>query len=376
MWNIKCFNKDTKIKDNKPYNEVSEIISKIENDLDSVTIDELKKLVLTIEELYLGDPVLYTLSKEELIRNTNYLLRSFYGIVETLHSWKGIDKNYVLSKLNASSYGIEQESRRYLFKKHSLSIADEIGFFNRMGFCTFKFFSYQESLFLLLTYVHGRSITNSIEAILEEIQSSYLNDMCFNIFQDNIKIYYKDTYDNFNKVSVDKNFKNPQWDDLTESEIQWFDEMWESVGNTKEEEESIFIPADHPYFAYKIYKDIILKSKNELFIIDPYIDDQLFNALEQLNIGIKIRILTDKAQGDSITLAKRFAQERGNFELRKTKVFHDRYIFRDDSCFIIGGSLNSLGTKSSMITPLKDKYVADELRSYADSVWASGSPLE
>lgn len=90
---------------------------------------------------------------------------------------------------------------------------------------------------------------------------------------------------------------------------------------------------------YKFYKDlrtIVGFATKELFVIDNYLDTQLFDVyIENVGPGVAIRVLTNQVSSALRAVAQKFAG-RGNFELRSSNDVHDRVVFSDDRCWAIG----------------------------------------
>jgi len=64
---------------------------------------------------------------------------------------------------------------------------------------------------------------------------------------------------------------------------------------------------------------IKLTEAKDLFIIDNYLDTQLFDVyVENINSAVNIRVLTSQVSDPLRVVAEKFAL-RGNFELRSSK---------------------------------------------------------
>ena len=81
--------------------------------------------------------------------------------------------------------------------------------------------------------------------------------------------------------------------------------------------------------------DVVTDAKNSLFIIDNYLDVQLFDLYMERAapaIDIRILILTDQLRGAVQTVAGKFSK-RGHFELRRSGVqAQEANSGRDDTC--------------------------------------------
>jgi hypothetical protein len=102
-----------------------------------------------------------------------------------------------------------------------------------------------------------------------------------------------------------------------------------------------------PYDAFKIIEKILLSAKNKLHIIDPYVDESLFELyLCEVSPQVDIKILTKKMSGKFKAVAEKFKNQRLNFEVRISSDIHDRYILVDDRAWMFGQSIKDAGNKT------------------------------
>jgi hypothetical protein len=99
------------------------------------------------------------------------------------------------------------------------------------------------------------------------------------------------------------------------------------------------------YAFYKDLKTIVGFAAGELFIIDNYLDTDLFDVyMENVGPAVQVRVLTRQTSLPLEAVAKKFAN-RGNFELRVSTGVHDRVAFADERCFVIGSSIKDAAVK-------------------------------
>lgn len=109
---------------------------------------------------------------------------------------------------------------------------------------------------------------------------------------------------------------------------------------------------------------LIEKAKNEIILIDGYIDSTTLKLLTSKNDNVKIKILTDpKAKSESLeVLVDKFNKQYKGLEVRYSKSFHDRFIVIDEINFYqIGASLKDLGNKTFSFIKLKEEFMTDAL---------------
>lgn len=154
-------------------------------------------------------------------------------------------------------------------------------------------------------------------------------------------------------------------------EVPWDDEKLRATVHG--EEEKVY-EKGQIYDFYKDIRDITQTVKNEIFLIDAYADEEALNLyLEKIPTKIKIRILTNKPQGNFITVAKKFkAKPNTVFEVRQSKDCHDRVFFVDDSCWVIGQSLKDGGKKPTYLIKVESYEL---FRRVFDDLWKIASVL-
>lgn len=154
-------------------------------------------------------------------------------------------------------------------------------------------------------------------------------------------------------------------------ELPWEDLKLAPIDYGKEEK---VYPKGHMYDFYKDIRDITKDVKNEVFVIDAYVDEELLNLyLEKIPLGVKIRILTNKPQGNFITVAKKFkVKPNVDFQVRKSKDCHDRLFFIDNECWVIGQSVKDAGKKPTYLVKIEGY---DLFRKIFDDLWKNASIL-
>jgi hypothetical protein len=111
------------------------------------------------------------------------------------------------------------------------------------------------------------------------------------------------------------------------------------------------------YRFYRDLKTIVGFAAAELFITDNYLDTQRFDVyMENVASSVSVRVMTETVSTALRLVADKFAK-RGSFELRSSKDIHDRVVFADDRCWVIGQSI-------------KD---AAKMKGIYESIWATGT---
>ena len=104
--------------------------------------------------------------------------------------------------------------------------------------------------------------------------------------------------------------------------------------------------------AYNFISDLVRKAKNEIVLIDNYVDDSVLKILDKRENNVSATIYTSRiSEKLEIDLAKHNSQ----YSPINIEVFtkcHDRFLIIDDDVYLIGGSIKDLGKKVSTFVKL------------------------
>jgi len=141
----------------------------------------------------------------------------------------------------------------------------------------------------------------------------------------------------------------------------------------------IFFPQGSQHDAYVRIKEILQSVKSSLRLVDPYLDGTIFTILGNVQVSLKIDLLTGNPPPDFAQEAAKFQQQHQSVkvEIRKSKDFHDRFIVIDEKeCWHIGCSIKDAGNKAFMMSFLEDKKNSNALLKTLDDPWANATPQE
>jgi hypothetical protein len=134
--------------------------------------------------------------------------------------------------------------------------------------------------------------------------------------------------------------------------------------------------AYEPGEEYQFYwdlKTIVGFSARELFITDNYLDAQLFDVyMANVSPAVAIRVLTNQVSGSVQPIAEKFSK-RGKFELRSSKDVHDRVVFADDRCWVIGQSIKDAAKKKP--TYVVEHSGAATMKGIYELIWAGATTI-
>ena len=124
------------------------------------------------------------------------------------------------------------------------------------------------------------------------------------------------------------------------------------------------------YDAYKDIRAIVKEAKEELIVIDPYVDSSLLGLFENAASSVSICVLTWNMKGDFQLAAEKFKSQRGAVEIRvRQGEFHDRFIIADSKCFHLGASIKNAGKRVFMISRIEDALNIQALRQVFNKSW-------
>lgn len=114
--------------------------------------------------------------------------------------------------------------------------------------------------------------------------------------------------------------------------------------NKLETNEGIFYDGE-VYDSYTFILDLIKKAKNEIILIDNYIDDTVLTLFSKIS-DIKITIYTNTISKQLKLDFEKYLKQYDNITLKIFKNSHDRFIILDKKdIYHIGASLKDLGKK-------------------------------
>ena len=123
-----------------------------------------------------------------------------------------------------------------------------------------------------------------------------------------------------------------------------------------------------PYEAYREIEKIVRRCSNQLAIMDPWVDEDLFPLyLESVPAAASIKIVTQHMTGRFEAVAKKFSQQRKQFEVRLHDI-HDRYIIVDHRAWLIGQSIKDAGKRPLAIIELGD---VGQAKALFDKIWSA-----
>ena len=140
-----------------------------------------------------------------------------------------------------------------------------------------------------------------------------------------------------------------------------FGKVFRYIEDHAEAEQKIFFDGQI-YDAFSLITTIIKKAKKEIILIDGYVDVDTLNILAKKNIGVDVRIYTYASAQLTNKDAANFNAQYPTLTLKKTQVFHDRFIILDGkTAYHVGASIKDAGKKCFGISLLEDPGLVKDL---------------
>lgn len=142
----------------------------------------------------------------------------------------------------------------------------------------------------------------------------------------------------------------------------------------------LFLQKGAIHDAYVEIKKIAQQTSKSICIVDPHIDNTIFEVLKTIpEVPIKIDLLTFRIYGaDFSHECNLFKTQHKSYsvEIRTTNEFHDRFIVVDKNrCWHIGASIKDAGKKAFMMSLIEDERNVAALISQIDESWGSARGL-
>lgn len=132
------------------------------------------------------------------------------------------------------------------------------------------------------------------------------------------------------------------------------------------------------YDFFKALTAAVSSATTDLFIVDPYLDEQIFDAyLGGVPNGVRVRLLANKYGALLKPAVQKFtAQHKIPVEVRLSGEFHDRVLFIDGlSGWVMGQSLKDAAkAKPTYLVPLPPDVAKLKLSHY-EAIWSKASAL-
>jgi hypothetical protein len=136
-----------------------------------------------------------------------------------------------------------------------------------------------------------------------------------------------------------------------------FDRVFQYIEDHAESEQKIFFEGQI-YDAFSLITTIIQKAKSDIILIDGYVDVNTLNILAKKNAGVDVTIFTYASAPLTKKDVENFNAQYPTLTVKKTQVFHDRFIMLDGkTVYHIGASIKDAGKKCFGISLINDSSI-------------------
>jgi hypothetical protein len=126
---------------------------------------------------------------------------------------------------------------------------------------------------------------------------------------------------------------------------QKFEKVFKALEGNVIPNQGVFFEGE-VFDAYKLASKIIRSAKNNIVLIDNYIDENTLTHLSKKNKNVSILLLTKTISKQLALDVKKANEQYCNFEVRVFSRSHDRFLIIDHlNVYHIGASLKDLGKK-------------------------------
>ena len=140
-----------------------------------------------------------------------------------------------------------------------------------------------------------------------------------------------------------------------------FDRVFRYIEDHAEDERKIFFDGQI-YDAFSLIVSLIQKAQKKIILIDGYVDVTTLNLLAKKNSGVDVKIYTYANSKLTHTDIVNFNSQYPTLSVKKTQVFHDRFLVIDENTvYHIGASIKDAGKKCFGISLWQDPNMVTDL---------------
>ena len=139
------------------------------------------------------------------------------------------------------------------------------------------------------------------------------------------------------------------------------EEVFNYIATNTEVKQNIFFDGQI-YDAFSFIVGLVKKAKEEIILIDNYVDVNTLNILCKKNQCVNVSIMTSGNGSLSTKDITKFNAQYPTLSVKTTTDFHDRFLIIDKAeVYHIGASIKDAGKKSFGITKIEDKDLVKSL---------------
>ena len=144
------------------------------------------------------------------------------------------------------------------------------------------------------------------------------------------------------------------------------DEKLDYLFNKFDKKEYLYLE-NSEYDAYSQILNILNQSKDNIIVIDPYVDKSFLDTIRNLNT--KVTLITQRRTRLTKTEIDKYNNQYNNLTVIKNSSFHDRYLIIDNQdIYHLGASINHAGNKVFSINKLQDEDIITLLKEKVNKI--------
>jgi hypothetical protein len=121
-------------------------------------------------------------------------------------------------------------------------------------------------------------------------------------------------------------------------------------------------------------RSIFAAAKLEVLVADAWVDETTFdNVLDVIPKSIPFKLLYAESRGAFDQRATRFAKEFSEFQLRRYKRLHDRFMVVDEKGYVLGPSIKDAASESPALVVEMASKEKRLLRSFFNELWSAAN---
>ena len=137
-----------------------------------------------------------------------------------------------------------------------------------------------------------------------------------------------------------------------------------------------YYPKDNFYEAKRMVIKIMRSADSSIVIIDPYLDDTIFDFIDLIDTEINIKLITSKTKKMFKELLNALRDKRKNVVAKQSEGFHDRYIIIDEKeIWHLGTSINYIGKNAFQINKVTEEEPINKIMKDYNLWWKNGKDL-
>jgi len=213
---------------------------------------------------------------------------------------------------------------------------------------SFMFQLTKEELYYLVTncdHLKTLKYSYNLPYVFTEQGMSMLSAILRSKIAIEISIKIIDAFVNMRKFLQQNSYIYERLDKIELKHLEYdskFNQIFDQLSNNIEQKQGIFFNGQI-FDAHVFISNLIKKAKNNIILIDNYINEQTLNLFSKTKINtiIYTKNITNSLKQD----LEKYNKQYNNIQVKEFKHSHDRFLIIDNDIYHIGASLKDLGKK-------------------------------